>query len=261
MTGIRAFVIVLMVMPLGHTLTVIALRLPFMAKVVLAVAIIILASLLIYLSCFLKSAAWETFTGMVAGVLLWASLVEIGVKMGAEAMGVEENRIMEFSLAIIIPLFLYLLFNPYTKCNFFIALRKILNIPSREEQPLLKGFWGGRTAFKMFTLIWIGHVVLFFTYDPEIFGTEGLLCKLLFCFCLIAGIYLFYKLLKTQKIDPAFRYAIPTVVIIWSCIETLVKWKIFSEPWITLNPLFLIIVTLIFITGLFFIIQAERKGR
>ena len=58
----------------------------------------------------------------------------------------------------------------------------------------------------------------------------------------------------------AIRYAMPTVIVLWSCVELLVKWQITAQPWITLNPLFLSIVTMAFIAILlFFIIRAERK--
>jgi len=82
-----------------------------------------------------------------------------------------------------------------------------------------------------------------------------------FISCLVGGIYLFYRLIKAEHMDFAFRYATATVIVIWSCIETLVKWKIFSEPWITLNPFFLTVVTLVFVGALFLMVRAERKSK
>ena len=248
-------------MPLGHALTVLALKLPQGGEYAVVVCGIIAATFILYGMRYIKSPAWETFVGMITGVLLWASLVEIGVKLGAEASGIGEKRAMEFSLAIIIPLFLYLLFNPNAQCNFFISLRKGLRIPHSDARPASTDNWGARTAFKMFTLIWMGHVSLFFAYDPEMFGTNGLFCKMFFISCLVGGTYLFYRLIKAERMDFAFRYAIPTVVVIWSCIETLVKWRIFSEPWITLNPPFLTVVMLVFVGVLFLIVRAERKSK
>jgi hypothetical protein len=261
MTGIKAFLTVLLVMPLGHALTVLVLKLPPAGQYSVVIGGVIAATLIMFGTRYMRSAAWETFVGMITGVLLWASLVEIGVKLGAQASGVGENRAMEFSLAIIIPLFLYLLFNPNAQCNFFISLRKGLRIPHSDARPASTDNWGARTAFKMFTLIWMGHVSLFFAYDPEMFGTNGLFCKMFFISCLVGGIYLFYRLTKAQQMDFAFRYAIPTVIVIWSCIETLVKWKIFSEPWITLNPPFLTVIMLVFVGVLFLIVRAERKSK
>jgi len=49
--------------------------------------------------------------------------------------------------------------------------------------------------------------------------------------------------------------------VLWSCVELLVKWKITSEPWVTLNPLFMGIVAVAFIAILLFIIRAERRKK
>lgn len=246
MIGVKAFFTVLLIMPLGHALTVLALKLPTQGQISIVFAGILAAAMLMYLTKYIASPAWETFAGMVSGVLLWASLMEIGVKLGSKAISIQENKAVEFSLAIIIPLLLYLTFNEQIRCNFFISLRKALHITRGVLPEIAIDHWGPRVAFKMFAMIWIGHVALFFAYDKDFFGPQGLVCKMFFIFCLVAGTYLFYRLTKAQEMGFAFRYAMPTVIVLWSCIETLVKWKIFSEPWITLNPVFLTIVVLTF---------------
>ena len=111
MKGVGAFFTVLLVMPLGHAVTVLALKLPHSVHISVAVIGVILASIIIYFTKNIKSPAWETFIGMLAGVLLWACLVEIGVHEGAEAIEISERKAMEFSLAILIPLLIYLIFN------------------------------------------------------------------------------------------------------------------------------------------------------
>ncbi len=261
MTGVKAFFTVLLIMPLGHALTVLALKAPPQGQIFIACAGILAATILIYLTKYIASPAWETFAGMVSGVILWASLVEIGVKLGAQAIFVEEKKVVELSLAIIIPLLLYLAFNEQIRCNFFISLRKALHLTRGELPEIAIDNWGPRAAFKMFAIIWIGHVALFFAYDNDFFGPQGLFCKLFFLFCLVSGIYLFYRLTRAQEMGFAFRYAMPTVIVLWSCIETLVKWKIFSEPWITLNPVFLTLVVLTF-AGVLVVIKytaSEKK--
>lgn len=153
MTGVKAFFTVLLVMPLGHAVTVLALKLPYSVHMPIAVAGIILATIIIYWTKNIKSPAWETFTGMLAGVLLWACLVEIGVHVGAEAMGIGEKKAMEFSLAILIPLLIYLTFNENIRCNLFVALRKGLRITRGDLQYVSINHWGPRVAFKMFAMI------------------------------------------------------------------------------------------------------------
>ncbi len=258
MKGIKAFLIVLLVMPLGHACTVVALRLPPQGQIIVTAVCMALAIGLMYTSKFIISSAWGTFWGLIAGTLLWAGLVEIGVKLGAAAIGAEEQKVMELTLAIIIPLVLYLLFNENTRCNLFVFLRKMLHTHTSATREITIDNWGPRTAFKMFSLIWIGHVVLFFTYDPDFFGVQSLFCKIFFIACLIGGTYLFYRLTKAPDMGFAYRYAIPTVVVLWSCIETLAKWNILSEPWIALNPAFLALVVSVFAITIFLIVQTEK---
>ena len=245
MRGVMAFITVLLVMPLGHAVTVLALKLPHAMHMPVAVFGVIAATFIIYLTKNIKSPTWETFIGMLAGVLIWACSVEIGVHEGAEALGITERKAMEFSLAILVPLLIYLVFNENIRCNLFISLRRGLRITRRELPDISIDHWGPRVAIKMFFMIWIGHLILFFGYDEDFFGPQGLYCKVVFILCLLGGSYLFYKLTKAKEMDYAFRYAMPTVIVLWSCVELLVKWEFFSEPWITLNPVFLATLSLI----------------
>ena len=261
MKGVAGFITVLFVMPLAHAVTVFALRMPQSTHLYIVVMVLIVAIIMIYLTKYIKAPAWETFTGMLAGVLLWAGLVEIGVKLGAQALGIAERKAMEFSLAILIPLFIYFVFNENLKCNLFISLRKGLRLTREKLPEILVDHWGPRVAIKMFLMIWIGHMILFFGYDEDFFGPQGLYCKAVFFLCLLGGSYLFYRLIKAREMDYAFRYAMPTVIVLWSCVELLVKWKVTSEPWITLNPAFLGMVTVAFITILLFIVRAERRKK
>ncbi len=180
MVGLKAFFVVLLVMPLGHACTVIALRLPPQGQIVVTIICVMLAAVVMYISRFIKSSAWDTFCGLIAGTLLWAGLVEIWVKLGAKAIGAEEQKVMELTLAIIIPLILYFLFNENTRCNLFISLRKVLHTQKGAVREIPIENWGPRTAFKMFTLIWMGHVALFFAYDPDFFGTAEPLLQNIF---------------------------------------------------------------------------------
>lgn len=261
MNGVKAFFMVLLIMPLGHAITVLALKLPHSVHFPIAFAGIILATIIIYCTKHIESPAWETLTGMLAGVLLWASLVEIGVHEGAEALEITERKAMEFSLAILIPLFIYLVFNENLKCNLFISLRKGLRITRGKLPEISIDHWGPRVAIKMFLMIWVGHMILFFGYDEDFFGPQSLYCKTVFVLCLLGGSYLFYRLTKAKEMDYAFRYAIPTVIVLWSCVELLVKWKITSEPWITLNPVFMFFVVITFIAIIFLIVRAERRKK
>ena len=127
MNGIKAFLTVLLVMPLGHACTVVALKLPHQGQLVVSAVCVIAAAILMYITKYVRSSAWDTFVGLIAGTLLWAGLVEIGVKLGAHVIEVAEQKAVELTLAMIIPLILYLLFNENIRCNFFIAPRNGLH--------------------------------------------------------------------------------------------------------------------------------------
>jgi len=261
MKGALAFVTVLFIMPLGHAVTVLALKLPHEWHMPIIVVSLIAAVAIIYLTKKIKAPAWETFVGMIAGVLLWASLVEMGVHEGAHALEITERKAMEFTLAILIPLFIYFVFNENLKCNLFISLRKGLGITKGKLPEISIDHWGPRVAIKMFLMIWVGHMILFFGYDEDVFGPQHLYCKIVFVLCLLGGSYLFYRLTKVKEMDYAFRYAIPTVIVLLSCVELLVKWKITSEPWVNINPVFMGIVAIAFIAIILYIVRAERKTK
>jgi cbb3-type cytochrome oxidase subunit 3 len=261
MKGLLAFITVLFVMPLGHAATVLVLKLPHAWHLPMAAGGVLAAVIIIYLTKYIASPGRETCVGMLAGVLLWAALVEIGVHEGADAINITERKAMEFSLAILIPLLIYFVFNENLKCNLFVELRKRLHTSRNTAPEIAIDHWGPRVAVKMFLMIWIGHLILFFGYDEDFFGPQGIFCKMVFVVCLLGGSYLFYRLTKAGEMDCAFRYAMPTVVVLWSCVELLVKWKIFSEPWITLNPLFLAVVALVFIALIIFIMRSERRKK
>ena len=76
-------------------------------------------------------------------------------------------------------------------------------------------------------------------------------------------LFLFLRLIKINKIAPAVRYAIPTVVIFWNSIEILGRWNFFGEIWVMPEEYFfeLILIFLAFITAFlisFFTSEIEK---
>lgn len=70
MKGVIAFITVLFVIPLAHAVTMVALKMPQNAHITIVARVLIIATTLIYLTKYIKSLAWETVTGMIAGVLM-----------------------------------------------------------------------------------------------------------------------------------------------------------------------------------------------
>ena len=118
--------------------------------------------------------------------------------------------------------------------------------------------YGPRTAFGMILVLWTFYVTLLLAYDESIFGAHHPITYLIFVLSLGCGIYLLYKLIKIKEMGKAIRYAIPTAIVFWNGVEILAKWKVFKEPWITLNfPIMISIIAAFLIT--FYLIYKERK--
>jgi len=88
------------------------------------------------------------------------------------------------------------------------------------------------TALETIYVTWFFYVLLLIAYDESLIGEKDWLTYCLFASFLVWSLYLFYRLLKYNKIAPAIRYAIPTVIIFWNCIEILGRWKFFKEIWL-----------------------------
>jgi hypothetical protein len=74
------------------------------------------------------------------------------------------------------------------------------------------------------------------------------------------GSYLIYRLLKTQEMGFAFRYTIPTVVIIWSCVETIGRWRAYPDPMAAVDPFLTVSMAAAAVLRAFIIIRAERRA-
>ncbi|MCK4789113.1 MAG: hypothetical protein KAV87_35555 [Desulfobacteraceae bacterium] len=235
----------------------------FWSAFVLAVSGVVL----IYITRFNKTDTWQSMNGALGGVLFWIGAVEYGLIFGSRKLGITslhgtapEYRLMKFTWPLLLGIFLYLLFHEDVRCNFIAYLRRKL--------PLMKGptsegrirNYGPRTAFEMIIVLWTFYVLLLLAYDESIFGVHHPVTYLIFILSLGCGIYLIYKLLKIKEMGKAIRYAIPTAIIFWNGMEILAKWKVFKEPWLTLNvPIMSSIMAAFLIT--FYLIFKERKRK
>jgi hypothetical protein len=87
MKGIRAFLTFLFIIPVGHILTAAAIKFPASGQIVVILMSLSITVAILYLTKYLTSEAWETFCGLIAGVLLWASLFEMGFRLFVKTYG------------------------------------------------------------------------------------------------------------------------------------------------------------------------------
>lgn len=259
MKGILAFFTFLFIIPVGHILTAAAIKLPASGQMVIILMALSVAIAIMYLTKYLASEAGETFCGLIAGVLLWAGLFEMGFRLFVKTSGLDETKAIELTIVLIVPLVLYLFFNENVRCTFFLHLRRLLHSEKQPRNDIPVDRWCPRTAVKVFFTMWFGHVTLYYAYDATIFGERGLFTKCLFAFCFFVGSYLAYRLLKAKELGFAFRYTIPTVVIIWSCVETIGRWKAYPDPLAVIDPFLTISMLAAVIILAFIVIRSERR--
>jgi hypothetical protein len=261
MKGITAFLTFLFIIPIGHILTGMAIKFSAAGQITVILIALSIAIIIMYATKYIASEVWETFCGLIAGVLLWASLFEMGFRLLVKTFNLDETKSIELTLVLIVPLSLYLFFNENIKCTFFLNLRKLFHPEKQTPNDIQIDRWCPRTAVKVFFIMWFGHVALYYTYDETIFGETGYFTKFFFAFCFFAGSYLIYRLLKAKEMGFAFRYTIPTVVIIWSCVETIGRWRNYPDPMAMVDSFFIMCIVISLALLTFIIIRSEKKKK
>ena len=243
-TGVLAFVIVLLLMPLGHALMVLL--------EMLGAAVFVSALGLGALGCVLlwwgvarpMRDLYATLLGALGGVLTWTGWVEFSFVWIAHKLNVQplmengevatkpEYLVMLSSIGLLGTMTMLFMF-AHTRCPFFVwgqkrmGVHKAVAIPSASQRPL------AMIAFiEMIMLVWTFYVVLLVCYDKSIAGDRHPATWVVAFGSLAWSIYLFWKLLRIKSFDHAVRYAIPTVVIFWNFIEIMGRWNLFKEIWV-----------------------------
>lgn len=227
----------------------------------------IVGFLLILSTRFMKNDGWQSFFGVLGGNSLWITF-EYGLIYGAERLGVTyayngsypEYRIMQWTVGLLIMVFVYLLFQESVRCNFICYLRKKLHLMRGVLATGRIDNYGPRTAFEYIATTWFFYVLLLFAYDEQLFGAHGKFTYGVFYCSFAVSFYLAYKLLNYDKAGPNIRYAIPTVMIFWNDIEILAKWGMLKEPWVHINwPIMFAIISGFVISS--YLIVKDIKAR
>ncbi len=243
-TGILAFVIVLLLMPLGHALMVL---LEMLGTAVFASALIVG-----FLGCVMlwwgvarpMRDLYATLLGAIGGVLTWTGWVEFSFVWLAHKLEVQplmengevatkpEYLVMLSSIGLLGTMTLLFMF-AHTRCPFFVwgqkrmGVHKAVAIPSTSQRPL------AMIAFiEMIMIVWTFYIVLLVCYDNDIAGDRHPITWIVAFGSLAWSVYLMGKLLRIRSFDHAVRYAIPTVVIFWNFVEVMGRWNLFKEIWV-----------------------------
>jgi hypothetical protein len=158
-----------------------------------------------------RAASLDAWLGGVAGILIWTAIGEIG----------ELDKLYTHPgiLATLVILTLYFILRPGTRCDFHLAIQKLLKI----ERPVVGSHWHApNIALGVFWTVWLGHTVEKIGYYT--LGTHSWLVWVLLIGSLVATPFLLYKMWKTKDWATAWARALPSVVIIWVAIDIIRKW-------------------------------------
>ncbi|MBI3143311.1 MAG: hypothetical protein HYZ16_10840 [Bacteroidetes bacterium] len=244
-SGLFAFVIVLLLMPLGHTLMVLTEELfPNSMFISAGVVGFIGLGLLVWGTLINHNKWGATILGLLAGVLVWTGWIEFSFVWIAKKLEVPplmengevatkpEYLIMMSSIGLLATFGLMFFFSK-TNCQFFnwfqraFKLRSVISFKEGHEKPMAL-----ITFIELVMIVWTFYIVLLLVYDKDIAGDRHPLTYLVAFGSLFWSVYLFVQLIKIQKLDYAIRYAIPTVVIFWNFVEVLGRWDMFKEIWV-----------------------------
>lgn len=243
--GLLAFVLVLLFMPLGHTLMVLVEQLFEDHKFISAFFVGLVGAILLVVGVRKNSnSALATVLGLIAGVLVWTGWIEFSFVWIAQKLAVAplmeggeiatkpEYLVMLSSLGLLVTFMLLFLFAK-TRCQFFNWFQRVFGLrkgliqkgsPERPEALI--------TFIELVMVIWTFYLVLLLVYDKDIAGDNHPLTFIVAFGSLIWSVYLFLKLVRIKKFSYAIKYAIPTVVIFWNFIEVMGRWNLFKEIWV-----------------------------
>lgn len=273
MTGLKAFVFIFLMMPLGHAMMIIINRGGPKAEVIGALGLTIIGLALIVWTRWMKTDLRQSISGLISGILLWTGTVEYGFIFAKRALGVAdlmvdgkvytygEYRILEHTWGLVLIVFLYLLYHEDVRCNMFLWIRRRLGLMKGVSAHGTVKNYGPRVAFEIFSIMWAFYVILLLCFDRSIFGPHHPVTYGVFVLSLGSGLYLLFRLFRIRELGFAIRYAIPAVIITWNGVEIIAKWGVFREPWVTLNVPVMVAIFVSFLITIYLIIHHLRTSR
>ncbi|MCO5233000.1 MAG: hypothetical protein LC105_04590 [Chitinophagales bacterium] len=243
--GFFSFLVVLLLMPIGHALMILNEELLHDDKYIGAFVMGLIGMVMVVWGIFKnKRHTLATLLGFLGGILLWTGWIEFSFVWIAEENNVsdyivngevqtkKEYLVMLSSVGLLLNMTLYFIFTR-TYCNFFIWIQKYTNL--RKHIMIQKGYrkpLAVTTFIETIMLLWFFYILLLIVYNPNIAGDRHIATYITAYGSLIWSLYLIVQLFKIQTFDYAIRYAVPTVIIFWNFVEVIGRWELFDEIWV-----------------------------
>jgi len=243
--GIFSFIIVLLLMPIGHALMVLTERFFHTNMLLAAFGIGIAGTSLVFLGIVKdQNKKTATLLGLLGGILVWTGWVEFSFVWIAQKLNVSplmengevatkpEYLVMMSSLGLL-SVFTMFFLSSQTRCQFFSWFQKMFGIKVRTRMlEKAEKFIAVTTFIETIMILWMFYIVLLLVYDNDIAGSNHPITYVVAFGSLFWSIYLFLRLIKIQEFDYAIRYAVPTVIIFWNFVEVMGRWDLLNEIWV-----------------------------
>jgi len=160
-----------------------------------------------------RQPALDAWMGGIAGILIWSGIGEVG--------NLDELYTHTGILGLMVILTLYFIVRPGTRCDFHLAIQKLLKM---ESSAVDEPHWHApHVALAVVWMVWLGHAIEEIAYYG--LGTHSWLVWVLLIGSLISAPFLLYKMWQTRDWATAWARALPAVVIIWIAVDILRKWS------------------------------------
>lgn len=245
LNGVLAFVLVLLMMPLGHSIMVL-IEVFLKSDKLLGAALLGILGFVALFWGYKKNEMGTTATvlGFLASIFIWTGWVEFSFVWIAEKNNVlpemrngeittkPEYLVMMSTLGLLLTILAYYFFSR-SNCTFFIWFQKIFKIKNQvQSQNANVKSKAVITFMETIVIMWFFYILLLLIYDETILGERHFFTYFVAWGSLFWSMFLFFKLVKIRTFDYSIRYAIPTVVIFWNFIEILGRWNLFKEIWV-----------------------------
>jgi len=277
--AILSFMMVLLLMPLGHALMILMEHtLEPTALHYAAFAVGAVGMLIVILGVFVKGDTRQTLCGLFGGLLFWTGWFEFLFQYYANRYGTlpqldpvtgeivtkPEYLILPATFGLWVMVMMLYLFSTANGCNFMNWIQRRLFGSHKAEiaaRPMTRHV-SIITFMELMMIMWTSYLLLMFCYDDNFIGESHPVTLAIGVGCFIGSLFIFKKQTKIKAWGANIRMAIATVITFWTPVEILGRNDILNEIWIApfehKTEMFTILGVFVIITA-FIIIKNHKK--
>lgn len=278
--AIVSFVMVLLMMPLGHAMMkLMEILLPPAPLHYAGFAIGVVGLIMVIIGVFVKGDTRQTIWGLIGGLLVWTGWVEFLFMYYANRYGTQpqldpvtgqvitkpEYLIMPATFGLWMMVMMLYIFSTRNGCNFINWWQrrlfgknktKIAARPMTRHNSII-------TFMEIMMILWTSYLLLMFCYDEEFIGDHHPVTYLVGIACFVGSLFIFKKQLRIASWGYNIRMSVATVIVFWTPVEILGRNNFLNEIWLSpLNHKWELGLTLLFFAVLIiYLIYKEKKRK